>query len=148
MILTPHLLAGAAIASKVQPVPLALLLAFLSHYLLDLLPHGEYPINNIQEKKWKKSLVGFLRVGLDASFGGLLVLLFSDNIPVIFAGAFLAVLPDGFNFLNLVFPNSVLKIQKRIHHRIHFPETKKIPLFLGILSQIAVGVLAIFFLMP
>ena len=35
MILTCHLLAGAAIASKIGIIPLALVLAFLSHYFRD-----------------------------------------------------------------------------------------------------------------
>jgi len=127
MILTCHLLIGAAIASKIQPAPLALGLAFLSHYFLDFIPHQEYSLKNIFEKRWRKSKLDFLKIFLDFSFGILLILLFSKNPcpkpdlflgfePIIYAGAFFAVLPDGFTFLALIFEKS--KILGK-HHRFH-----------------------------
>ena len=39
MLAIPHMVAGAAIARRVRPGWLALSLAFLSHFLLDMIPH-------------------------------------------------------------------------------------------------------------
>ncbi|HET6456240.1 MAG TPA: hypothetical protein VFI02_17680 [Armatimonadota bacterium] len=39
MLAIPHMAAGAAIARRVRPGWLALSLAFLSHFLLDMIPH-------------------------------------------------------------------------------------------------------------
>lgn len=172
MILTCHLLTGAAIALKIQPTPLALILAFLSHYLLDIIPHREYSIKNIFEKRWSKSFFDFLKVFLDIAFGALLILFLSKNQPIIYAGALFAILPDGFTFLALIFLKiKILRKHRNFHQNIiHFFKilenpvllikkgesgvNKKPPQFLSskiwlgckIFSQVLVGGLAIFFL--
>ena len=51
MILLVHLLFGAAVGSSVKNLPIAIILAFLGHYFLDLFPHIEYPIENIRKKQ-------------------------------------------------------------------------------------------------
>lgn len=147
MILTPHLLLGAAIASKIEYAPLAIILAFLSHYLLDLIPHIEYSIDNIEKKQWQKSLPDILRVFLDFSFGILLILIFSNNQPIIFVCAFFAILPDGLSLLNSSFPNKILKTYSNIHQgKIHFLKHKKISIFWRISSQLLVILISIFLL--
>lgn len=163
MILTAHLLTGAAIATKIQIAPLAFVLAFFSHYLLDFLPHREYSIDNILEKRWRKSFPDFLKVTLDICFGILLVLIFSKNSPLIFIAAFSAILTDGFTLLWLIFPNKLLQIHENFHQKVHFfkevklSESKKIypaslkkggvPLFWRIFSQVFVIFIVIFFLL-
>ena len=147
MILTPHLLLGAAIASKIEYAPLAIILAFLSHYLLDLIPHIEYSIDNIEKNQWQKSLPDISRVFLDFSFGILLILIFSNNQPIIFACAFFAILPDGLSLLNYSFSNKILKIYGNIHQKkIHFLKHKKISFSWRILSQLLVILISIFLL--
>lgn len=69
MIFTSHLVVGATIGAEVIYLPLVAILALLSHYLLDFIPHVEYPINNILAKNWKKSAPDFLRVFLDLITG-------------------------------------------------------------------------------
>ena len=126
MILTPHLLLAAAIASKIKYPPLAIVLAFLSHYLLDLIPHVEYSIDNISEKRWQKSLPDILRVFLDFSLGMLLILIFSNNRPIVYTCALIALIPDSLTIINSIFPNKILKIHNNIHQRkIHFLKYKK-----------------------
>lgn len=148
MLLTAHLLTGAVIASKIHPTPLALALAFLSHYFLDAIPHSEeYSIKNIRGKRWKKSALDFLKVGADICFGILLILLFSKNQPIIYAGAFSAILADGLTLFGLIFSNELLKHNDDFHQKIHFLKHKKIPLFWKIFSQLAIIILAIFFLL-
>lgn len=146
MVLMPHLLVGATIATNIKFLPLALGLAFLSHYLLDSLPHWEYSIKNIQQKLWKKSLPEFLKIFLDISFGSFLVFIISKNLVLAGAGGFFAILPDGLVILGLIFPNRLLKIHSNFHQKIHFPKNKKAPLFWGIFSQFLVMLVAIYFL--
>ena len=152
MILFCHLLVGAAIAAKIQIIPLALVLALLSHYVLDFIPHWEYSIDNILEKRWKKAKLDFLKGALDLCLGILIIFAILKNQPIILAGAFLAVLPDGLTLLNLLLPNKILSIHDNFHRelvhyskKISFKENKNLFMF-GILSQISVSILAIFFL--
>ena len=147
MILTCHLLAGAAIASKISNPIWALLLAFLSHYFLDVIPHWQYSIENIRGKQWEKSLFDFLKVFLDILAGILLIFIFSKNQPIIYAGAFLAISPDGLTLLGLIFSNKLLEHNDDFHQqKIHFLKYKKIPRFWRIFSQVLISGLAIFFL--
>ncbi len=146
MVLTPHLLVGAAIATNIKFLPLALGLAFLSHYFLEFFPHLEYSIKNIQEKRWKKSLPEFLKVFLDISIGAFLVFIISKNFFLAGTGGFFAILPDGFVLLSLIFSNKLLTLHHTFMKRIHFFKDKKISPFWGILSQSLIIAVAIYFL--
>lgn len=146
MILTVHLVTGAALASEIQPLPLALLLSFLSHYLLDSLPHpNEYSINNIKEKKWRKSLPDFLKIGLDVSVGLLIISVLTDRQPAIYSAALLAGLPDFFTFSSLVFPRR-LTWHEKLHKKIHFAKDKKILFFWRFFIQATALATALLFL--
>ena len=170
MILTCHLLAGAAIAAGIPNFALGLLLAFLSHYFLDLIPHREYSVGNIFEKRWRKSRFDFLKAFLDFSLGVLLIFILSKNFIPALLGGLSALLPDGLVLLYLIFeetgpqpfPTSeqesrlffsikkrgfnLLKQLREVHLRVHFWKNKRIPLFWKIQSQVLVIVLAIIFL--
>ncbi|HUV81194.1 MAG TPA: hypothetical protein VMW21_01590 [Patescibacteria group bacterium] len=146
MILTVHLVTGAALASKIQPLSLVLLLSFLSHYFLDSLPHpNEYSINNIKEKKWRKSLPDFLKIGLDISVGLLIISVLTGRQPTIYLAALLASLPDFFTFLSLVFPRW-LSWHEKLHKKIHFAKYKKIPFFWRFFIQATILATALLFL--
>jgi len=143
MILLAHLLLGATIASKIENIPLAIILAFLSHYFLDFFPHIEYRIENIKNKQWSKSFPDFLRVFLDFFSGILIILLFAGVQPIIFAVSLFSILPDGLNFLNLIFKNKLLKIHFNLHEKIHFLENKKISVFWRITSQALIIIISL-----
>ncbi len=147
MILAPHLLTGAVIATKIKNLPLAIILAFLSNYLLDALPHTEYNLPNFEKKLWLKSLPDFLKVGLDFLFGASIILLLSENYFLAFTGAFFAILSDGFTFLYFIFPNSkLLKKHFDFHERFHVFNNKKTSLFWKHFCQIAITIIFIFLL--
>ncbi|RLC35435.1 MAG: hypothetical protein DRZ76_00055 [Candidatus Nealsonbacteria bacterium] len=150
MILTAHLLTGAAIASKISNPALAFPLAFLSHYLLDLPPQTEYEVENIKKARWHKASSDFLKVFLDIFFGMLLIILFSDGSPIIFAAAFLAIVPDGLHLLNLIFPRSKpLAWHQRLHSAINLICNSKIQkraTWEGIIIQVIIILTAIFLL--
>lgn len=147
MILLAHLLLGAAIASKIKYAPLAIILALLSHYFLDLIPHIEYSIKNIKEKQWHKSAPDISRVFLDFLFGMLLVLIFSNNQPLIYICAIVALIPDSLTIISSIFPNKILSAHDKIHtEKIHFLKYKKIPTFWRIFSQVFVIIISIILL--
>ena len=105
MVFTPHFLLGVAIASKILNPAISLPLAFLSHYVLDLIPHEEYSIDNIYKKQWRKSYIDFLKIFFDCCLGITIALFFTRN-PIAILGGFLALLPDFFIFLSILFRNS------------------------------------------
>lgn len=145
------MLAGAVIASKIVNPWLGIPLAFLSHYCLDMIPHGDYSIEHIKKGQWRKAFSDFFKVFLDISLGISLILLFSENKPIIFAGAFVAIVPDGISLLNRFFPQNKLTI---LHQKLHMivnnigdrELNKKIPSWKAIVCQTAVLITAIFFL--
>lgn len=149
MILTAHILTGAAVAVKIQPVSLGLTLAFLSHFLLDFLFHREYKIDYLKTKEWRKAFFDFFKVFLDIFLGFFIVFILSKNIPVALLGGFFAILPDGLTLLFLIFPK--IKILEKFHDfhckKTHYFRDKKIPFSLEILSQILAIFIAVFFLL-
>jgi len=126
MILLVHMLFGAAIASYIKNPFLAVSLAFLSHYLLDFIPHTEYNIENIKKRQWNKSLPDVLKLAFDFFSGIMLILLLSNpsagsGQAIIFIAAFFAILPDGLTVLGYFFQIRYLELHKKFHQKkIHF----------------------------
>ena len=147
MILLAHMLFGAAIGHIVKSMPMAIILAFSSHYFLDLFPHVEYNIENIQKKQWKRAFPQFLAVLLDFLTGILLISLLSDNRAIIYICAFLAVAPDGFSFLESIIKTGLLKRHNQFHKdKIHFLKNKKISNFWRITSQVLAVIISVIIL--
>ncbi len=147
------MLFGAAIASIIKNPILAVILAFLSHYLLDFIPHNEYNVEDIKSKHWKKSLPDFLKICLDLLSGILLIFLSlnltalpADRQAIIFVSAFFSILPDSFSFLNYLINSKILKTVSNFHQRkVHFlRKNKKNPSFWRIASQILIIAFSIF----
>ena len=147
MILLVHIIFGAAVGYSVKNIPLAILLAFLSHYFLDLIPHADYSLKDTHKKGWIFLLPNILKISLDLLSGLLLIFIFSKNQPIIYICAFLAILPDGLTVLNNIIPNKILEIHRKFHiEKVHFLMNKKISVFWRILSEIAVVIISIFLL--
>ncbi len=148
MILLVHMLFGAAIGASINNISLAIMLAFLGHYFLDFFPHIEYSINNIRDNNWKKSLSDFLKVFLDFSLGILTIFIFSNNQPLIYLGAFIALIPDGLTIISKLFPNKILALHDKIHGgKIHYlTKQKKFPIFWRIYTQVLTLIISIILL--
>lgn len=155
MLLAPHALVGAAIAATVPNPILGLLLAFLSHFLLDRVPHWEYsiePLKNIKSKGILYCLPILRRVFADLFIGGILIIASSaiggEFSPVTFIGGFFGILPDGMTALYILRPkNKFLKIFFTLHQGVHFSkEHGRPPLRVGLTWQIVASVLALYFL--
>ena len=146
MILLVHLLFGAAIGSAVKNIYLAVILAFLGHYFLDLIPHIDYPIENIKEKQWSRALPQIVLVALDFFAGIWLIFLFSKNQPIIYICALFALLPDGVTVLNFLMPNKTLQPFQKFHQKIHFLKDKKISNFWRIFTQVIIVIISMILL--
>jgi len=134
MILLPHMLAGAALGSRIHNFAILFVAALVLHFFFDRLPHWEYAEVEL-DKMGPKEISFFLFKSIfDFSFGIFLLWLFwpklGSPIYVIFA-VFVSLLPDGICFLYLVIKilfKSEVKILKKFynfHHLIHGPKHKK-----------------------
>lgn len=101
MIELPHTIVGAAIATKIGNPALALPIALLSHFVLDLTPHWNPHLNKeIKEyghvtKRTTVIIVGDVVLSLISGFYlASLALPDVNKFLIILAGCFLAVLPD------------------------------------------------------
>jgi hypothetical protein len=112
MLETPHVLVGAAIASKIGNPALALPLALGSHFILDLVPHWNPHLYTETQKFGKPSKKSTFIAIIDASLalilGSLIALKALPNTTqtiTILLACFLSVLPDlvegPYYFLNL-----------------------------------------------
>lgn len=151
MILTPHILAGAAIGSQINDPFLVALVAFVSHFVLDFIPHPEeYNIDNLKIKRINKYFIKDLaKVFVDFVAGFLIVFYFSRdsyNFSNILIGAFFGALPDGLQFLSFQFNFKFLQILQKFHIRIHFFKDRSVPQIIKFSSQIVITLLALLIL--
>lgn len=143
MILSVHIVVGATIAAKTGSLAWGLVLAFLSHYLFDSLPHVGYSIKKLKQRKWGKTAPELFKIFLDIFFGFLLVLLFSKNPALALLGGLVAILPDGLNFLAICFPNKLFDFFNNPHLKINdFSENIGSP-FLRVAGQVVIVLIAL-----
>lgn len=150
MILSVHATFGAAVASLVPTHPVAgFTLGFISHLVLDAIPHQDYKLVSVESDPNKKikaidliqkkfALVrDIILVSFDALAGFCLAFMFFFNPEhpwIFFIGAFGALLPDGLTFLYLLFKHKALSHffdfhTDFIHYKIHMNQA------LGVLLQ-------------
>jgi hypothetical protein len=153
MTFTPHAVVGAAIASAMPTHPiLGLTLAFVSHFILDAIPHWEYDLSSKSETVDpmnsdliinKRFFQDLLVIGTDAIIGLLIVLLcftfYGPHLLLIpILGALAAVLPDGLQFLYFKWRHQPLISLQRFHIWIHAPKDFKYKLAVGVFIQIII----------
>jgi len=138
--ITPHMLVGAAIGSQSSSLWVVFSLGFISHFILDLLPHWDY-LDTIKVDKPSH----LFKIFLDAALGSLLVLIliwfYPQNILMIMTGLVAVLLPDCLEFLYNTFRFKILQPFSLIHHKIHY--ARKIPFWKGAPSVIAVSLIAV-----
>jgi len=152
MLLTVHLLVGAVIGKYVGSIWLIILLAIISHYVLDMIPHTPMPtpdgyLKNGLKGTSKKLL--FLE-SIEPILGILLVLFFiylnkERALPMIL-GAFFAWFPDTITFL--VWKNQLTWLDKYLPRPGSIFYNKAKTFFVGILTQLIVSIAAIIALLP
>lgn len=105
MLLTQHLLMGAAIGRHVDSFLAVVLLAFFSHYLLDIIPHRSmsavngYKENGLKGVRKKELLIKSIEPVLGITITIVFILLNSDYAANMAIGALFGFLPDFFTFI-------------------------------------------------
>lgn len=146
--LTTHAIVGAAIASVIPAHPiLAIAAAFASHFLLDAIPHWDYPIRSDSVNpvvaaalKYDRALfTDILTIGTDAILGiGLALLLLAkpSNLALVFCAAGAAILPDALQFAYIRLPREPLISVQRFHSWAHASSDLKARPIFGLFAQI------------
>jgi len=125
MIVIPHLLTGAAIGGRTRKIWPVFILAVISHYLLDALPHWEYVPNFeavLQPMNFLKVILDFALAVLILGF--VLRFFIKKRISIkakttIFIGAGAALLPDFLEMAKLFLNVRILNGLSFFHHSIH-----------------------------
>jgi hypothetical protein len=154
MILTTHALVGAALASFVPSHPAAaFVLGFGSHFVLDAIPHVDYPIKSRSVNprigapmRFDRALLEtVLTIGTDGLFGLIAaLLLFSSlaNVWAVLMGAVGAMLPVPLQFAFTRWPHEPLRTLQRFHLWAHSKQKIGSVVF-GVGTQVAFVALVI-----
>ena len=161
MILTPHILVGAAIGAKIHNLGLIIILGIFSHLILDKLPHWDYINSGIKDfrksKNFEALFKDLFKIATDGIIGLLIVFLITwqthqlTNLFFIMLAIFVAVLPDILlGLVHLFAPRNFAEKYVKFHLRfLHFLKDKekegKITFF-NISTEILVIVIAIIIL--
>ncbi len=154
MTLATHAVAGALIGAVAsQNVTLALGAAFLSHFVLDTIPHWDYSlgsiakkginINNDMDTRSKTFIFDLAKIAFDFAIGmTLTVAAFhrfdSRTLAIIILAAIFAAAPDPLQFVYWKLRSRVMLPLQMFHMWMHSKtELKQRPL-LGIFSQAAI----------
>ena len=147
MILSTHAIVGGAVASLFPSHPIVAIAAgFGSHFLIDAIPHWDYPLRTISLGAGARNRLTFrgsrLRDLAVIAFDGcaglvLAVVLFStpSTILTVLLGASAAMLPDPLQFAYTLYPHEPLKSLQRFHGWMHTKH--QIGTRIGVSSQIA-----------
>lgn len=157
MTLGTHAVVGASIAALLPTHPaLAFFGGFISHFILDSIPHWDYPLRSLQGRDGPKMdrdlrlgksfIIDLFRVGIDALIGITVALLLfhgSRSFPyVLLSGAVGAMVPDALQFVYFKLRKQPLISLQRFHIFIHAVNDLNDRPFLGIACQVAIVLVA------
>lgn len=151
MLETPHVLVGAAIATKIPNPLIAIPLAFASHFILEMVPHWN-PHLNSETKKFghvtrKSTVITAIDSTMALVFGSIIAFKYLPDATQVFnvlACSFFAVLPDvmegPYFFLKMKskFIEKWISFQKSLQN-----DTSIIP---GLITQFLTILIAIFWI--
>ena len=161
MVITPHLLIGAAIGSKVKNTGWIVVLAVLSNILLDKIPHWDYPPkslrSSVRNKNFKAILLFFLMILGDTLIGililGIALYINPSNLNrlmFIILGILSSLILDILAGCGTLIGGINKKFQKiadlyiDFHENvIHSPKKIKKPTLLGVGSQILITLIGV-----
>jgi hypothetical protein len=147
MILSTHAVVGAALATFLPSHPAAAFaVGFASHFVLDAIPHIDYPIKSRSVNPRigapmafdKALLQDVVTIGSDGLFGMLVSLLLfstSANFWAVLMGAVGAMAPDPLQFAFTRWPHEPLRTLQRFHRWAH-SKRKVNSIVLGIGTQV------------
>lgn len=151
MTLTTHAITGAAVASLTPNQPLLGFTAgFVSHFILDAIPHWDYPLGSIKKDKNnpinsdmvinKDFIKDVFKIGLDGITGFLFAFLIfvfymKYSVFVILCGVTGAMLPDALQFVQMKWRHEPLTSLRRFHLWIQSWADLNDKPIIGVLSQ-------------
>lgn len=145
MLSTPHLLVGAAIVKIVPNPVISLPLAFLSHFVLDSIPHWD----GSPKAPFSRKIFG--GIFLDYAFGASLVFVLTnsyENQYFLWLGAFLGTLPDfilgSYKHLESFFSGFAIV---RVPNEFHLAIQRNLPLVNGLLTSTLISFIAVIILL-
>lgn len=109
MILSTHFITGATVASFTDNPPTLIVSALILHFVMDVIPHWQY-VYTIPGLKKKRNQAF---TALDLLAGPLIIAILVGTADLsrllwLYLGGILAMLPDFFSFLSIIFPNNIL----------------------------------------
>lgn len=135
MVLTAHTITGVTIASLIPDKPLlGFVLGFMSHFLLDAIPHWDYSRRSLKEDKenplnddmliGKDFIIDLLKISFDGILGLLISYLifgiyFKYSLLVILSGAVGGMMPDALQFVYMKWRHEPLISLQRFHLFMH-----------------------------
>jgi zinc transporter ZupT len=141
MLLSVHATVGAIIGENVNTPLLAFVLAFISHFILDIIPHGDAKLIKAYRNDFKnKGFLYLIIFDLIATIIILALLLISHKISYsqkVFWGIMGGILPDLMVASHEI-TNKYFKRWHKIHTWTHDRINWAIPLQLGIIVQIII----------
>ena len=140
MFLTVHAAAGAAIGVTTDNLALAFILGIASHFILDIIPHGDESIIHWGLFKSKTSKLATAAM-LDGFILLAVFIYWLQNadfslLPNILAGMFGGIAPDALWGLHELTGAPILNQYRKLHQWFHTVIQKKITLGMGLLIQI------------
>lgn len=131
MILTTHAVVGVALTQSLGSSPMMFIMGFLSHYVVDAIPHWHYTVPQIKHALDKSPgatardfeysfLPDIMRIAIDCALGLAFGIIFFSGSPVGTISAVSgAVLPDLLVGLFLFYPSRVLRWHFIFHRWMH-----------------------------
>lgn len=126
MFLTVHSATGIIIGQTTGNIWLAFLAGFASHFLFDIIPHGDQNLGGKKENSADKNKKTLLMVGITDAIVMLVlcgVLILTNQItlsPTILVAVIGAILPDFINALYIFFKMPWLKNYNTLHTDLHY----------------------------
>ncbi len=160
MILLTHGLVGGALASVVPDnMPALFVLSFTSHLVLDMIPHWQYDVPDIDKTKGITGLRlrtqgvsrSIVYVAIDGGLGvvaPLAVALCAGTVPLhmVLIGALAGILPDFLQFVYIKTHTRLLYHYMQVHvilNKVHFAPDS----LMGFLSQALIWVTAVVYML-
>ncbi len=151
MFLTVHAVAGEVAAQLFTTNPfVAFLIGFASHFFVDALPHGDEDLGASHQRNLIRFLITLTLVDLSMMVVTQALLWRANLItnPAVLVAAFGAMLPDGLQVPDIVFPKgpAIFRWYRRAHERFHNIVGIHLGIKKGLLWQALVFVILIFLL--
>jgi hypothetical protein len=154
MLLSTQALVGAAIGASFASDPaLGVTLAFGSHFVLDAIPHWDYPIRSASLTPQvgapirldKPLAIDLLTFGTDALLGlaaGMMVFGSVENRWAVLLSAIAAMLPDPLQIVPNKYAYEPLRTLQRFHRKIH-SKLRIAALPFGVTSQLILAIVTV-----